>query len=219
MAYITRQETQKYLGLNIGEEVQTIFDLFVSGVERYIEKYTGRKFEAPDSNTIRYYDGNGATKLAIDDLRSLTELEVAGDVLTEGEDFYLWPLNAEEDNEPYTHIVLIQPESRVSFNSRISTATHYVFDELQKSVKVTGKFGYSVTPPDDVKLAALKLVGGIIKENIGDADVREISSHNIDLLQVNYTQISEVAHRLGVNDILKQYQRKPTAKAGWIKAS
>ena len=136
--------------------------------------------------------------------------------LTEDEDFLLYPLN----ELPTEWIELIQPETRLNSNSRVAATSTYIFDKGQANVTVIGKFGYSATPPDDIKLAAMKLVGGVIKENVGDIDVKEISAENLGEYGVNYVKIKEMADRLGVNDILNNYVRKPIRPvSGVIKAS
>lgn len=209
MAYITKAELEQYTGLTISAGLQTFIDTVIAGATQYIEKFTGRKFEAPtpDTDKTRYYDGNGATKLAIDDLRSLTSLTVDDVALTVNEDFYLYPLNATEDGVPYERIELIQPETRLAENSRVDSASPYIFDKGQRTVTVVGKFNYSATPPSDVKLACMKLCGGVIKENIGDNDLKELTAESLGEYSMSFAKISDIAHALKVDEMLKQYIR------------
>lgn len=219
MAYITKTEVATYLGISINNTLQTYIDTLISGVEDYIERvcgggiFTKRRFQDDDVEKTFYYDGNSATKLAIDDLREITSLTVdfisgSGTALTENDDYFLYPLNANNDDLPFTEVQLIQPSTRLNLNSRLQSSAPYIFDEGQKTVKIVGKFGYSTTPPDAIKLACMKLVGAIIKENIGDTDLRELSSETLGDYSANFTKIKDIAERLGVNNLLIQYTRK-----------
>lgn len=209
MAYITEAEIEEYTGLTIGAGLSSFIETIISASQGYIEKTTGRKFEAPtpDTAVTRYYDGNGATKMAIDDLRELTSLTVDDTLLTVNEDFYLYPLNATVDGKPYEWIELIQPETRLSVNSRVVSSAPYIFDKGQRTVVVKGKFNYSATAPNDIKLACLKLCGGIIKENIGDNDLKEITSESIGEYSTAFTAISQIAHALKVDNLLMPFRR------------
>jgi hypothetical protein len=231
MAYITKAEIEQYTGLTIDAGLNSFIDTVIKASTKFIEKTSGRVFEAPtpDIATVRYYDGNGATKLYIDDIRELSELEVNGVALTINEDFYMYPLNAGAEGKPYEWIELIQPETRVSTNSRLDKSVPYIFDKGQRTVKVTGKFGYSATPPEDVKIAALKLCAGIIKENIGDNDLKEITQESIGEYSSSFVKVSEIAHALGVDELVSQYIRpdgrgvstkgKSPTRSGFIKVS
>jgi len=204
---ITKSDLEKYLGITIDDGLSGFITTVISGVSQYIKKTTGRNFESADTNTTRYYDGNGGTKLAIDDLREITSLKVWGVTLTKDTDYYLSPANATEDGIPYTTIELIQPSTRLNQNSRVASNSPYVFDEGQRGVEVTGKFGYSTSAPADIKLVALKLAGGVIKENIGDNDVRELTNQSLGDFSASYTSIANIAHALKVDELLKQYVR------------
>lgn len=214
MAYASKTEVQNYLGVSISDTLSTYISTLISAVTDYIERYCGggviekREFEASNDDRTFYYDGNDATKLEIDDLRDITSLTVnfntgSETALTEDDDYYLYPLN--EDVK--TRIELVQPFTRLNLNSRLQSSSPYVFDEGQKGVKVVGKFGYSTTPPDAIKLACLKLVGAIIKENIGDTDLKEITSESLGDYTANYVKIKDIAERLKVNDVLNPYKR------------
>lgn len=220
MAYITKQEVEKYLGLSIKTTLDTFLTTLISAATAYIENYTGRWFEDDDTAATRYYDGNGCTKLAIDDLRDITSLTVDGEALTENEDYYLYPLNAATDGLPYEWIELIQPETKLksSYNSRMDRGYPYVFEKGQRTVEVNGKWGYSTTPPDDIKTVCLKIVGGMIKENIGDTDLKEITQETLGAYSASFAKVREVANALGINTLLDNYVREPLrAKSGVVK--
>lgn len=214
MAYVTKQEVKNYLGVTWTSGLDTFIDKLIAAATRYVEEFTDRVFEAPspDSTVTRFYNGNGETKIFIDDLRELTSLTVDGVELTVDDDFLLYPLNAEEDGEPYRWIELIQPETRLlNANPRMQQNAPYIFDVGQKTVEVEGKWGYSVTPPEDVQVAVMKLVGGIIKENIGDTDLREVTQETLGEYSTTYGSIKNTAHALGIDALLSNYL-KPTRK-------
>lgn len=207
MAYITKTEIEQYMGVQIDASLQTFINTLISAVTRYIEKKTGSVFEAPDpdNDVTRYYNGNGRTKINIDHLREFTSLVVDGITLVEDQDFIFYPINAVAEEKPFDSIELIQPETRISRSSRIDVSSPYVFEKAQKNVVLTGKFGYSDTAPEDIKVACLKMVASLIKENIGDSQLKELSSETLGDYSVSYVKVADFADRLGINDILAPY--------------
>ena len=219
-AYITKTEIEQYLGVTIDATLQTFMDTIIAMTQEYIEAFCGggiiekRVFNDADTTVTRYYDGRGMTKLKIDDLRSVTSLSADDVALVANTDYYLYPLNAVADGKPYEWIELIQPETRigVNTNSRIESTSPYVFMNKQKNVIVVGKFGYSTTPPSAVKLAALRLVGEVIKENIGDNDLKNVTSESLGDYSVSYQDIKDAAISQKVGEILYPYVRKSNNK-------
>ncbi len=226
MAYISKTEVEKYLGIAISSSLDAFISTLISFAQDYIERYCGneketgikkRWFQDADTAVTKYYDGNDATKLIIDDIRTLTSLSIDDDAQTVDDDFYLYPLN--ESVKEW--IELIQPETKIPSNSRLDRSSPFIFDKGQRIVAVTGKFGYSTTPPDAIKLACLKLVGAAIKENIGDTDLKEITQESLGDYSASYAKIKEIAHYTGVNDILEMYKRErvPFSGGGVIEVS
>ncbi len=219
MLYVTQTEIKQYHGITWNSALDTFITTLEAAAVKFVENLTHRTFLAPtpDTAVTRYYDGNDDTKLRIDDLRELTSLTVDSIALTENDDFYLYPTNAEEDGEPYTRIELIQPETRINnANPRMQQNAPYTFNRAQRNIVIVGKFGYSATPPEDVKVAVLKLVGGMIKENIGDTDLREVKSETLDTYSVTYDSIKNVAHALGVDAMLAPYVKKTNVGLGGV---
>ena len=223
MAYATKTQIKQYLGINWTAGIDAFVDTLIAGATDYIERFCGderygrRAFEAPspDDDVEKHFDGNGNQRLYIGDLREITSLVVDGTTLVQNTDFYLYPLNAEDEEKPYTSIELVQPESSFSnANPRSGNTIPYVFEELQRSVVVTGKWGFSETVPEDVAVATMKLVGGIIKENIGDADLREVTQEALGEYSTSYAKIKDIAHSLGVNALLTDYRRKRNGRSG-----
>lgn len=222
MSYITKDEVKKYLGVNFTVGLDTFVDLAIAGCQQYVEKLCGndslgrRLFEAysPDNDVIRKFDGNGDIRLFIGDIFSLASLEVDGVALTVDEDYFIYPLNGDTKH----YIELTQAFTRLNSNSRI-TGTPTIFEKGQANIVLTGKFYYSLTCPSDIKLAMLKLVGGVIKENIGDEDVREKKQEAIGDWSATFQDIEKVAHTLKVDELLKGYSYESTMKAVGFKGS
>jgi hypothetical protein len=230
MSYVTKAEVEYFSGLSINSSLNSFITTLTTMAEDYIEKYCGggivtkRWFDDDDAEVTRYYNGDGSTKIMIDDLRSLTSLVVDGITLTVDEDFYLYPLNATADGVPYEWIELIQPETRLgnlNTNSRIQSTAPYIFEERQKNIAVKGKFGYSkTTAPDLIKTAVLKLVTACIRENVGDTDVKEITSESLGDYSVSFGKIDTIAYQLELGKLLDPYVRKTISpKSGYMVVS
>ena len=210
--YINKTDVQNYSGIAINETLNSFIEGLIETAQDYIEEYTGRKFENVDEDSTRYYDGNGDIKMQINDLREITSLTVdflddSGTDLTKDDDYFLYPLNATEDEKPFTEIQLIQPETRLNLNSRLRSASPYLFDIGQRTVKVVGKFGYSITPPSAIKTVAVKLVLAMLKENIGDADLKEITQESLGDYSASFAKVKEIAERLHFSMLLDKYKR------------
>lgn len=208
MAYITEQEIEQYSGIDIPSTMSTLLGEIISGIEKLIEETTGRKFVAPtpDNDETRYYDGNGLKRLNIDDLRSITSLVVDGVSLVKDVDYYLYPLNAVADGKPYEAIELVQSISGSNRNPRAGTT--YIFEEDQRNVVITGKFGYSASLPSAIKLASLKIASAIIKENVAR---KELSSESLGEYSVSYMKIADVADSMNFEKVLAPYIKKTVA--------
>jgi len=210
--YTDKATIDSYLGVTLDAGLATFITLTIKGVTNFIEQYCGderfgiRVFEAPEEDTdvTKYYDGNGAIKLQVGDLKELTSLTVDDVLQTENTDFYLKPYNAEAEGKPYSEIELVQPSGRSS--SRGSAI--YEYEKDQKNIIVVGKFRYSDDVPADIQLIATKLASEILKERVGDEELRETKAETFDDYKIDYTEIAKMAKSLGIYDILDQYKRK-----------
>jgi len=216
MAYTDKSTIQKYLGIDISAALDSFIDTLIASATDYIETYCGdsrfgrRVFEAPSPDTAvaRKFDGNDGVKFHVGDLREITSMSINGTQYTKDVDFVLCPANP--INEPYRWLELIQPGGAV--NSRSALASYYEFAWGQQNVIVTGKWGFSATPPASITLAATRIVGAMIKENIGDQDVKEIKSETLGDYSVTYQDISKIANAIGVNAMLDKFKRPAVAQ-------
>jgi hypothetical protein len=210
--YTDKTKIDSYLGITLDVSLTTFITLTISAVTEFIEKYCGeerfgrRIFEKPDTDNdvTKYFDGNGAQKLQIGDLKVLTSLTIDDTLQVEEEDFYLKPYDAVLEGKPYDTIELIQPNGRG--NSRLGTI--YEFEKDQRNIKVIGKFRYSDLVPADIQLIATKLASQTLKERIGDQALREIKAETLDDYKIDYTDIAKTANDLGTTKVLDQYKRK-----------
>lgn len=100
----------------------------------------------------RFYTSERPSTIQIDDLVELHEVAVDsfldgsyGQVWEEGRDFALEPLNALAKGRPFERIKLL-------------TRSRYSFSPRQRAVRVTGVFGWPVTPPAVVEYATILAV-------------------------------------------------------------
>lgn len=226
MSYVTKDQVKKYLGVNFTSTMDSFVDTVIEACQSYIEKYCGdarfgrRLFEAPDPDTssTRRFDGTGDKRLYVGDLFDIESVTVDGVEYENDVDFFLYPMN--EPEEAFQYIELSQPSTRLNSNSREITLRDYIFEVAQGNIEIDGYWYFSETPPADITLAMMKLVGAVLKENVADSDVKEKKSESLGDYQVSYQDVSRVAHALGVNDILNQYKRKAaTGNSGVIKVS
>ncbi len=125
---------------------------FITSASRLIDREVGREpnwFASTDEQT-RYFDGSGEVVQDIDECHTLTSVSVSEQGLTSSSgytdwtldtDFYVWPYNYSELGIPFTRLI-------ADFNGN-----GIKFPRYRKSVKVVGQFGYSSTPPEDIKQA------------------------------------------------------------------
>lgn len=159
--YATVAELKATLELSGESFADPDLTLALSAASRAVEAVTCRRFWI-DANTssIRYYTPDSCKRVWIDDLVTLTEFAVDATLTgtftawTQTTDFYLEPLNAASDvpAQPYTS-VRVAPFS-----------TRYLMPDYPRSVRVTGKFGWSAVP-DEVKQATKMIAARLAKRS------------------------------------------------------
>lgn len=226
MDYITKSQIEQYTGLQIDATLDTFLALITGFAKNYIDlavssdEFGQRWFDDADAESTRYFNGNGQSRLYVDDLRSVTTLVASitrgnGIALVANQDFYTYPLNAIADGIPFEWIDLANPAYNMPANSRLSAfggGNAYVFFQGQRNIAVTGKWGYNALDdgnlPPVVVMAALKICGGIIKENIGDTDLKELTAEALGEYSASYAKVKDIADRLEIGDILAPLVRE-----------
>lgn len=133
-------------------EYENTFRLLITRASRLIDRATARPDGAfyASADSVRYFDGSGQREQWIGELAAApTTVQVdeggAGTYTTwAGTDYILWPYNAAADGKPYTRLDVDQLNG--------DKAVWYRFP---RSVKITGKWGYSVAVPEEVKQAVI----------------------------------------------------------------
>lgn len=218
--YTTKALIINFLGTTPDASLDPYITLTINAVQSYIENYCGdnilgkRVFEAPvvvapavEADKVRYFDGNGQTKIFIGEATSITVLEVDGYAQVVDEDYFLKPYNALDIGRPYDTIELVQPNGSQSSRAKAI----YDFTADQHNIKVTGKFRYSDVAPYDIQLVATQIAGGVISEALDDG----IKAETLGDYKIDYASVAKKAESLGVNSVLDNYKRKvPTVNAG-----
>jgi len=161
--YTSVGEIENYLLTTIADTFKAQVETWIGVIESYIDKYTDRNFKADTSATTKKYEVEGLAEsfgtkirknLFIDDCVEITELKI-NDNIIDPTDYFIYPAN----ELPKTRIVL-DNDSGLSFVVG------------QQNIEVKAKWGYSVSPPNDIVFVATVLVAGIINYGKGLSSVR-----------------------------------------------
>ena len=155
--YATSAELKATLSLSSESFADADIALALTAASRAIDSVCDRRFWADaDATQVRYYSPIDGRRVWTDDIVTLTSFQTdpGGDgtfeeTWTLNTDFTLEPLNAAADGWPWTS-VRVHP--RTAF---------YLPITYPRSVKVTGKFGWSAVPDavkQATKIVAAKLV-------------------------------------------------------------
>jgi hypothetical protein len=124
----------------------------ITAASRLIDKEVGREanwFSSTDSET-RYFDGSGEVTQEIDEVHTLTSVSVSESGSIVVSEYTAWTLDTDYYVSPYNYSALGLPINRLIADWN---GSKYVFPHYRKAVQVVGQFGYSATPPDDIKMA------------------------------------------------------------------
>ena len=136
--YVTRDEVKAALSMDGQTFADDDIDRAINAASRGIDEATGRFFFS-SSDTRYYTPERNAEAIQIDDLTTLTSLEVdiggsgTYTTWTVDSDFWLEPVNDINQSKPYTQV-------------RLRTQKQYVWPCWRRSVKITGTFGWAEVP-------------------------------------------------------------------------
>lgn len=149
MAYTTLADVKDYLDIQTTADDALITSL-IAQAEQAIDTYTHRHFEAV-GDVKRYFDGvldtDGRELFLDEDLASFSEVKNNGTVLTFPTDFVTVPRN----EAPYDRLRLVCNNFNGWCGSTLNCSTD--------SVEITGEWVYSLTPPQDIVHATIRLTG------------------------------------------------------------
>lgn len=121
----------------------------IESASRAVDAICGRRFYTTATDEVRYFTPTGTPKLRVGDLVSITELatDTYGDlayvnVWSGTTDYYLGPDNADLDGRPWQYIIR-------------RPGAGYWFVQSPRSVRITGKFGWSTAPPPVVTATSI----------------------------------------------------------------
>lgn len=159
--YCTATEIKDHLiDSQLDNTYDTILATLATRASRAIDRFTKRPAGAyaVTVDSTRYFDGVDCPDLLVDELAAApTSVSVAesGDVdnsagtggtytLWSADDYLLWPYNAPGLGLPYEALIIDR-----------MYGTKSVWYTYRKGVKIVGKFGYSQTPPEEIKEATI----------------------------------------------------------------
>ena len=190
MAYTSKTDVDNYLGTTLPNSLTSQLNQWITAVDEWIDNYTNTTFEG--SEETRYYDGNGERELLVDYFYGtpvIVILDTDGDDDTTISDDYVnkYPLNRTTKDRVY-----------LKSGSEIS-----LFPSYRYAVKITATFGWSATAPEEVRLAATRLLAHLLNKRLSGG---EIKSESLGDYSVTLAEIDEEADILGVKNILDQYR-------------
>lgn len=169
MAYCTLSDV-KILELGIptgttGDDA--IIALKILAAQAFIDVYTRRTFEAAAA-TIRYYsiDDTAGRDLLLD-----TELAEAPTLVRTNLD------GASIVTVPSTDYVTLPRNKTPYYGIRITGVSPYYWRysrDGNKAAEITGKFAFSITAPDDIKQACIRLAGFLYRQK--DSSVYDVTA-------------------------------------------
>lgn len=195
--YTDKTKIENYALTTIDSSFDTQVDEWIESITRYIEQYTGRVFIADSTAKARLYDGNDRQILNIDDCVEVTKVEVGNNIWG---DSFTEQVNTGSTPEYYTlpanDSSLEIPIRQIGLRNRLWIAGH-------ANHRITAKWGYSATVPEDIELATTILVSGIVNANRTGGS-GGIKSEKIGEYSVSY---KDNAEEVKVKEILNNYKR------------
>lgn len=158
-SYITVDELKAAFPANkFGITYDAVFQDNIDTASREIDAYLKRPPGAfyVTADETRYYNGDGTLNLWVDELAAVpttvavAETGVADDASDSNgtyttwsaSDYFCWPYNALREGMPF---------QKLCINLRGGTKSQWY--PFERGIKITGKFGFSVTVPDEIKKA------------------------------------------------------------------
>jgi len=167
-------------------DYDTVINEMITAASRLIDREVGGwtdYFDAGTTDTTRYYDGSGEQEQWVDPMVELTSVSVSEGGgrcstcytdWTLDTDYYVWPYNYSGIGKPIEKLI-VDNDSGSKGN----------FYSVRKGVKVTGRFGYSDSPPDDI-VQAVKIT--VMRWFMRSKQAYQDTSASAQLGQLMYTK-------------------------------
>jgi hypothetical protein len=161
MSYCTPDEMAAYLGLTESGD-NWLLEQLIAAAGTMIERQTGRVFAVEADSERRFnpiVDCRGRTLYLTHDLAAAPTSVVNGDGATLAATDYVTEPRTER---PIYALKLLQS----------SGVTWTWGADPEDAIRVTGKWGYSLTPPEDIRHACIRLAAFLYRQrdNAGDSD-------------------------------------------------
>jgi hypothetical protein len=146
--YATVEEYKARIGKSSAGDDEALLEI-LKAISRLIDRECGRFFGQDAAVVVRLYDGNGQSRLYIDDVVTTTALVVkvdldgdydfdgADETLTVGTHFWLGPANADKGPEamPFRYLEIVPNNGWLS-----------LWPTQARAVQITAKFGWPAVP-------------------------------------------------------------------------
>ncbi len=166
MAYTTTALVKTYLSITTSND-DTLIGTLVTRAQAFIDRYTHRTFEA-SANSTKYFDsirdvngymltfGRAGLELA-DVPTTVTNGDAV--VLVNNTDYVVVPANT----TPYYGLEMLQSSSNVW--TYTNPGNH------QRAISILGKWAFSLTAPDDIVAATIRLTAFFYRQRESNADL------------------------------------------------
>lgn len=125
------------------------FDKVLNDVTTVVYRKTLRQFIADTVDTTRQYDGTDTAAMEVDEMVSLTRVDVIGIQVNPGYTLSNTVL-VHEFGKPQTRIVIGPGSLPALLTSGVIYPLPMIFPAGRQNISVTGKFGYAATIPADL---------------------------------------------------------------------
>ncbi len=186
--YTSKDRVEALMLIKIKPEWQEYFDIFLESAENYIDTFTGRNFVADTEFSEKVYDGDGSREIIIDDCVLIEKITIDGGTVLNPDDILTYPANQ-------------IPKIRVVIPKEINS----YFSRGNQNIKVSAKWGYSVSVPKEIEFAATVIVAGMI--NYAYEHNSEVQAESIDDYNVTYNRKEDWVKYERVKEILEKYKK------------
>ncbi|KUK49441.1 MAG: hypothetical protein XE08_0288 [Parcubacteria bacterium 32_520] len=186
--YTSKDRVEALMLIKIKPEWQEYFDIFLESAENYIDTFTGRNFVADTEFSEKVYDGDGSREIIIDDFVSIEKITINGETVLNPDDILTYPANQ-------------TPKMRVVIPDEINS----YFPRGNQNIRVSAKWGYSVSVPKEIEFAATVIVAGMI--NYAYEHNSEVQAESIDDYNVTYNRKEDWVKYERVKEILEKYKK------------
>ena len=165
--YCTVEDIRNYSNITIDVADEPQVEEWIEAMSNYVSLETNREWLADSTASDRYYTGNGYQSLEVDEFIEVSNVytgDAFGEDFVEKTSYITYPYNTTVKDT-----IILQGD---------------FFPALVKSVKITAKWGYSATVPEDIKTAVMILVTGILLDQSNQSG--EIKSEKIGNYSVAY---------------------------------